>query len=92
MTVYLIKSYLYDEDDHERDTVAVIGIASTKEKGVTLIKEWANDLVNNKEDGYKEIEEIFSDYNERTYRATDEFGDRWVIDVIILKTELDKIL
>ena len=92
MKVYLIIGYLYCEDDHERDTSYPLGIASSREKANTLIEEWA-DLMVNEDDGYKELEEVPTKFGtDRTYTAVDEFGDRWTIDVVILLTELDKLV
>lgn len=92
MKVYLVIGYLYCEDDSERDTTYPLGIASSREKANTLIEEWA-DLMINEEDGYKDLEEVPTQFGtDRTYKAIDEFKERWTIDVVILETELDKLV
>lgn len=92
--LYLVNTYLYNQDDPERDTVCVLGIASTREKADVLIEEWADSLMNG-EDAYKDLEEIETEDffgKVKSYKGIDDFGDRVFIDIVISEVELDKVL
>ncbi len=94
MKLYLITSYLYNQDDPERDTACTLGIASTREKADALIEEWADSMMKG-EDAYKDLEEIETEDffgKVKSYKGIDDFDDRVFIDIVVSEVELDKVL
>lgn len=86
---YLITSFLYCENDGNKDTKCTLGIASTRSKANELIDSWAKHL---KEDGYKFLKEMEPHNSFRTFKATDELDDNWDIDFLISEVKVDQLI
>ena len=92
LTLKVIMLYLYNLDDSDMDTNSLLGIASTKANANALIEQWIDEVVCDDEDGFVDLEETETLYeNEKVYKARNREGNEWIIDIVINDIPIDEL-